>query len=98
VEAVKEQAELLMHESSQYSNPWAIEFAELLASTLPGKLEVVDFAVTGAGANEVAFRMAIAKTGCVDIISVIRGFHGGSLAVESVTTVGGAVSILLVRF
>ncbi len=90
VEAIKVQAELLMHESSWYSNPWAIEFAELLASTLPGNLEVVDFAVTGSEANEVAFRMAIAKTGGFDIISVIRGLHGGSLAVESVTTVGGA--------
>jgi 4-aminobutyrate aminotransferase-like enzyme len=90
VEAVKAQAELLMHESSWYSNPWAIEFAELLATTLPGNLEVVDFAVTGSEANEVAFRMAIAKTGGFDIISVMRGLHGGSLAVESVTTVGGA--------
>jgi 2,2-dialkylglycine decarboxylase (pyruvate) len=90
VEAVKAQDELLMHESSWYSNPWAIEFAELLASTLPGKLQVVDFAVTGSEANEVAFRMAIAKTGGFDIISVMRGLHGGSLAVESVTTVGGA--------
>jgi 4-aminobutyrate aminotransferase-like enzyme len=34
--------------------------------------------------------MAIAKTGGFDIISVIRGLHGGSLAVESVTNVGGA--------
>jgi 4-aminobutyrate aminotransferase-like enzyme len=90
VEAIREQAELLMHESSWYSNPWAIEFAELLASTLPGNLEVVDFAVTGSEANEVAFRMAIAKTGGFDIVSVIRGLHGGSLAVESVTNVGGA--------
>ena len=90
VEAVRAQAELLMHESSWYSNPWIIEFAELLGSTLPGNLTVVDFAVTGSEANEVAFRMALAKTGHFDIVSVIRGLHGGSLAVESVTTVGGA--------
>jgi 4-aminobutyrate aminotransferase-like enzyme len=90
VEAVKEQAELLMHESSWYSNPWLVEFAELLGSTLPGNLTVLDFAVTGSEANEVAFRMALAKTGRFDIVSVIRGLHGGTLAVESVTTVGGA--------
>jgi 4-aminobutyrate aminotransferase-like enzyme len=90
VEAIREQAELLMHESSWYSNLWAIEFAELQASTLPGNLAVVNYAVTGSEANEVAFRMAIAKTGGFDIISVIRGLHGGSLAVEAVTTVGGA--------
>jgi 4-aminobutyrate aminotransferase-like enzyme len=90
VEAIREQAELLAHESSWYSNPWLIEFAELLGSTLPPKLTVVDFAVTGSEANEVAFRMAIAKSGKFDIVSVIRGLHGGSLAVESITTVGGA--------
>lgn len=90
VETVREQAELLMHESSWYSNPWLIEFAELLCSTLPGDLSVVNFAVTGSEANEVAFRMALAKTGRFDIVSVIRGLHGGSLAVESVTNVGGA--------
>ncbi|MDA8050763.1 MAG: aspartate aminotransferase family protein [Rhodospirillales bacterium] len=90
VEAIREQAELLCHESSWYSNPWLIEFAELLGSTLPGNLSVMDFAVTGSEANEVAFRMAIAKSGKFDIVSVIRGLHGGNLAVESVTTVGGA--------
>jgi 4-aminobutyrate aminotransferase-like enzyme len=90
VEVIKAQAERLMHESSWYSNPWIIEFAELLGSTLPGPLKVVDFAVTGSEANEVAFRMALAKTGGFDIVSVIRGLHGGSLAVEAVTTVGGA--------
>ena len=82
VEAIKAQAELLAHKSSWYSNPWLIEFAELLASTLPGRLSVVDFAVTGSEANEVAFRMALARTGKFDIVSVIRGLHGGSLAVE----------------
>src|SRR4051795_2523397 len=89
VETIKSQAELLLHESSWYSNPWLVEFAELLGSTLPGDLKVVNFAVTGSEANEIAFRMALAKTGKYDIVSVIRGLHGGSLGVEAVTTVGG---------
>lgn len=88
-ETIKEQADRFVHESSWYSNPWAIEFAELIASTLPGNLKVVNFAVTGSEANEIAMRMALAKTDAFDIVSVIRGLHGGSLAVESVTTVGG---------
>src|SRR5579864_892733 len=89
-ETMREMAGTLVHTSSWYSNPWIVEFAELLGSTLPGNLTVVDFAVTGSEANEVAMRMALAKTGHFDIVSVIRGLHGGSLAVESVTTVGGA--------
>jgi len=89
IETMREMAGTLVHTSSWYSNPWVVEFAELLGSTLPGKLKVVDFAVTGSEANEVAMRMALAATGKYDIVSMIRGLHGGSLAVEALTTVGG---------
>ena len=86
---MREMAGQLVHTSSWYSNPWVIEFAELLGSTLPGNLKVVNFAVTGSEANEVAMRMALSATGKYDIVSMIRGLHGGSLAVEALTTVGG---------
>jgi len=89
-ETLREQAGALVHHSSWYSNPAIIEFAELLGHTLPGDLKVVNFTVTGSEANEVAMRMALAVTGKYDIVSVIRGLHGGSLAAESLTTVGGA--------
>ena len=90
VETIREQAGEFMHESSWYSNPWAIEFAELIGSTLPPGLKLVNFAVTGSEANEIAMRMALSATHKFDIVSVIRGLHGGSLAVEAMTTVGGA--------
>jgi 4-aminobutyrate aminotransferase-like enzyme len=90
VETIREQAGQIIHHSSWYSNPWVIEFAELLGSTLPGDLKVINFTVTGSEANEVAMRMALGVTGKFDIVSIIRGLHGGSLAAESVTTVGGA--------
>jgi 4-aminobutyrate aminotransferase-like enzyme len=89
-ETLHEQAGALVHHSSWYSNPAIIEFAELLGRTLPGNLKVVNFTVTGSEANEVAMRLALAVTGKYDIVSVIRGLHGGSLAAESLTTVGGA--------
>ena len=89
VETIREQAGEFMHESSWYSNPWAIEFAELIGSTLPPGLKLVNFAVTGSEANEIAMRMALSVTHKFDIVSVIRGLHGGSLAVEAMTTVGG---------
>lgn len=89
-ETIRQQATSLVHHSSWYANPLIIEFAELLGSTLPGNLTVVNFTVTGSEANEVAMRMALGVSGKYDIVSVIRGLHGGSLAAESVTTVGGA--------
>jgi 2,2-dialkylglycine decarboxylase (pyruvate) len=88
-EVIQEMAGRLVHESSWYSNPWTIEFAERLGSITPGDLKVVNFAVTGSEANEIAMRMALAATGKYDIVSMIRGLHGGSLAVEALTSVGG---------
>lgn len=90
VETIKDMAGRFVHQSSWYSNPWAIELAELIASTLPDGLEVINFAVTGSEANEIAMRMALGATGGFDICSVVRGLHGGSLAAEAVTSVGGA--------
>ena len=58
VETIREQAEGLVHQSSWYTNPWSIELAELIASTLPGDLDVTNYAVTGSEANEIAMRMA----------------------------------------
>ena len=88
-EVIKEMAGTFLHQSSWYSNPWAVEFAERLAENTPGDLSVVNFAVTGSEANEIAMRMALAYTGKFDIVSMIRGLHGGSLAVEALTSVGG---------
>ena len=90
VDTIKDMAGRFVHQSSWYSNPWAIELAELIASTLPGDLDVINFAVTGSEANEIAMRMALGATDGFDICSVVRGLHGGSLAAEAVTSVGGA--------
>ena len=89
-ETLREQAGRFVHENSWYSNPQIIAFAEALTATLPDGLDVVNFTVTGSEANEVAMRMALGASGKHDIISVIRGLHGGSLAVEGLTSIGGA--------
>lgn len=90
VETIRDMADRFVHQSAWYSNPWAIEFAELLATTLPGDLKVLNCAVTGSEANEIAMRMALGATGGFDICSMVRGLHGGSLAAEAMTSVGGA--------
>lgn len=89
-DVIRSQADKLLHQASWYTNPWSIEYAELVAQTLPGDLNVMNFAVTGSEANEVALRMAIGSTGKFELVSLLRGLHGGTLAVESLTTVGGA--------
>ena len=90
VDTIRDMADRFVHQSSWYTNPWAIEFAELLATTLPGELKMTNFAVTGSEANEIAMRMALGVTGGFDICSMVRGLHGGSIAAEGITSVGGA--------
>ena len=90
VDVIRDMSGRLIHQSSWYTNPWAIEFAELIATTMPGELKMTNFAVTGSEANEIAMRMALAATDGFDICSMVRGLHGGSLAAESMTSVGGA--------
>jgi len=90
VETIREMAGRFVHESSWYTNPWAIELAERIAQTLPGELSMTNFAVTGSEANEIAMRMALASTGGFDVCTMVRGLHGGSLAAEAMTSVGGA--------
>ena len=90
VDCLHAQADRLTHQASWYSNPWSLEYAELVASTLPGDLKVTNFAVTGSEANEIAMRMALGYTGGFDVCTMVRGLHGGSLAAEAVTSVGGA--------
>ena len=77
VETIKDMADRFIHQSAWYSNPWCIEFAELLATTLPGDLKVLNCAVTGSEANEIAMRIALGATGGFDICSMVRGLHGG---------------------
>lgn len=84
-----DQAQRLVHTSSFYVARPVIEYAELIASTLPRTLEQVHFAVTGSEANEVALRVARAVTGKFDVVSVVRGLHGGTLVAESLTSIGG---------
>ena len=89
-EVIREQAGKLIHESSWFTNPKIVELGELISSTLPGDLNIVNFCVTGSEAVEIGMRMAVGVTGKHDLVSVIRGLHGGSLGVESMTTIGGA--------
>ncbi len=90
VDTVREHADKLSHQASWYSNPWSLAYAELVADTLPDPLSVVNYAVTGSEANEIALRMAIGATGKFELVSILRGLHGGTLGVEALTTVGGA--------
>lgn len=78
VEAIVNQTKRLQHSTVLYLNHAIADFAEALASKLPGDLKVVFFTNSGTEANELALMMARLYTGCHDIISLRNGYHGNA--------------------
>ncbi|XP_068671777.1 alanine--glyoxylate aminotransferase 2, mitochondrial-like [Montipora foliosa] len=76
--AAKKQLDTLWHTTNIYYHPTIHEFAELLASKMPGNLKVCYFVNSGTEANDMAIMMARAHTGNFDIVSLRNGYHGTS--------------------
>jgi len=89
VQALAEQAAKLWSHYKYYTTDTTIEFAQRLAESLPEGLDVLNFTTTGSEANEVAMRVARGATGRFDMVSIVQGLHGGTFAVESLTSIGG---------
>ncbi len=78
VEAARRQNELLQHSTTIYLHPNIGQYAEKLASKMPGDLKVCYFVNSGSEANDLALLMARAYTGNYDMIALRNGYHGGN--------------------
>eukprot|EP00252_Welwitschia_mirabilis_P002772 TRINITY_DN12752_c0_g1_i2.p1 TRINITY_DN12752_c0_g1~~TRINITY_DN12752_c0_g1_i2.p1 ORF type:complete len:391 (+),score=61.33 TRINITY_DN12752_c0_g1_i2:126-1298(+) len=85
VEAIIKQTQLLQHASTIYLHHAIADFAEALASKMPGNLKVVYFVNSGSEANELATLMARLYTGNHGMISLRNAYHGGSSATMGLT-------------
>lgn len=80
VEAARRQNEMLQHSTTIYLHPNITEFAEKLASKMPGDLKVCYFVNSGSEANDLALLMARAYTGNYDMIALRNAYHGGNVS------------------
>ncbi|CAL5351596.1 unnamed protein product [Camellia sinensis] len=85
VKAIVDQTNRLQHSTSLYLNPTVVDFAEALASKLPGDLKVVFFTNSGTEANELAMMIARLYTGCHDIVSLRNAYHGNAAGTMGAT-------------
>ncbi|GFY81674.1 similar to PYRIMIDINE 4 [Actinidia rufa] len=85
VETIVKQTNRLQHSTNLYLNAAIADFAEALASKLPGDLKVVFFTNSGTEANELAMMMARLHTGCDDIISLRNAYHGNATGTMGAT-------------
>ncbi|XP_042504729.1 alanine--glyoxylate aminotransferase 2 homolog 1, mitochondrial-like [Macadamia integrifolia] len=76
--AIVEQSKILQHATTIYLHHAIADFAEALASKMPGNLKVVYFVNSGSEANELAMLMARLYTGNLGMISLRNAYHGGS--------------------
>lgn len=85
VEAARRQNETLQHSTTIYLHPNIAEYAEKLASKMPGELKVCYFVNSGSEATDLAMLMARAYTGNFDIIALRNCYHGGNMSSMGLT-------------
>lgn len=78
VQAVKEQAEKLIHSSTLYPNEAHVNLAEKMAEITPGRLQVSYFTPSGTDADETAVFLAQTYTGRQEIVALRHGYSGRS--------------------
>ncbi|XP_015073548.1 alanine--glyoxylate aminotransferase 2 homolog 1, mitochondrial isoform X1 [Solanum pennellii] len=78
LDAIIEQSKLLQHATTIYLHHAIADFAEALASKMPGNLKVVYFVNSGTEANELAMLMARLYSGHLNMIALRNAYHGGS--------------------
>ncbi len=79
VEAGQRQMAIL-NTNTRYLHPSIVRYAERLAGTLPAPLSVCFFVCSGSEANELALRLARARTGRSGVVVVGGAYHGNTQA------------------
>ncbi len=85
VDVARRQNETLQHSTTIYLHPNIAEYAQKLASKMPGELKVCYFVNSGSEANDLALLMARVYTGNYDVIALRNAYHGGSAATMGLT-------------
>jgi alanine-glyoxylate transaminase/(R)-3-amino-2-methylpropionate-pyruvate transaminase len=85
VDVACKQNAILQHSTTIYLHPNIAEYAEQLASKMPGDLKICYFVNSGSEANDLALLMARAYTGNYDVIALRNAYHGGNAATMGLT-------------
>ena len=84
VEALATQIGML-NTHTRYLHHAIVEYAEMLADTLPGNLSVCTLVCTGTEANDLAYRIARTVTGNEGVICTKGAYHGNSTLVSELS-------------
>ncbi len=85
VEAISRQTRVL-NTHTRYLHEGILEYSQRLTRKFPEGLDIAMFSCTGTEANELALRLARAKTGGTGMIVSEHAYHGNSWAIAQITT------------
>src|SRR5215472_6513223 len=85
VAAANRQNEIYQHSTTIYLHPNVAQYAEKLASKMPGELKACYFVNSGSEANDLALLMARAYTQNYDVIALRNAYHGGGTLTMGLT-------------
>jgi 4-aminobutyrate aminotransferase len=85
VEAVKRQADRLLHTSTLYLMPQQVELAERIAALVPIPDAKVFFTASGTEANDTALLLATTYRRSNQVLAMRNSYHGRSFSAVSVT-------------
>jgi 2,2-dialkylglycine decarboxylase (pyruvate) len=75
-EAIRRSLDAVIHLNSWMLSPPVLDLAAALTATLPPGLDRTMFLSTGGESIEAAVRMAKLHTGCFEVASLTRSWHG----------------------
>ncbi len=75
----------VLNTNTRYLHPSIVRYAERLTATLPGSLSVCFFVCSGSEANELALRMARARSGGRGVVVVDGAYHGNTQGLVDVS-------------
>ena len=84
VRAIADQASRIAS-NTRYLDRTVLDYAERLTATLPEGLEACLFVNSGSEANDIAWRMARAHTGCAGALVMANAYHGITEAVTALS-------------
>lgn len=85
LEAIRRQNETLQHATTLYLHPNIAQYAQNLASKMPGNLKVCYFVNSGSEATDLALLMARVHTANFDVIALRNCYHGGNMSSMALT-------------
>jgi 2,2-dialkylglycine decarboxylase (pyruvate) len=89
MDAIRASLESVVHLNSWMLSPPVLDLADALLDTVPAPLERAMFLSTGGESVEVAVRMAKLSTGCFEVASLTRSWHGLTGGAAALTLAAG---------